>query len=140
MVEHARKMRILKLMLVMILSSHSMACCLGMSTMFANQKLESFWGTHGYCWAEDLYSLGPGEPLKARCVDAWQQYFVCFHLAFGLIFGIPAEAFFEEGPGEKHFAFTDTFQIHEHVYATLCLKQPLEASRSKRAADTLITP
>ena len=34
---------------------------------------ESFWGTHGYCWKDELYQLSPADVFKSRCIDAWSQ-------------------------------------------------------------------
>lgn len=115
MAEHTRKMRILKLMTLMMLVAHEMACMLGLSAIFEDQKLNTWWGTHGYCWPDDVYELFPGELPQSRCVDQWQQYFICLHFSLSLIFGIPADPFLLEGPGVQYFAYTDSFQLHEHV-------------------------
>ena len=100
LVEHMRKVRIARLLLFILLACHMMACVLGVSALNADQKLDSWWGAHGYCWPDDLYTRGPGEEPKARCVDAWAQYFVCFHLTLSAIFKVPYDPFVLNGPGE----------------------------------------
>ena len=116
--EHTRKLRVARLMLIMLLIAHMMTCALGLSATFGEQKLHSWWGTHGYCWPDDLYQLGPHEPLKSRCVDAADQYLICFHLALSLCFKIPFGPFVLQGPGEAYFHNTASnvmFQTHEHA-------------------------
>ena len=34
----------------MLLICHIQACLLGVSAIFADEKVASWWGTHGYCW------------------------------------------------------------------------------------------
>lgn len=116
--EHTRKLRVLRLMCIMMLAAHLMCCMLGLSATFGDEKLASFWGTHGYCWPDQLYQLGPSEPLKSRCVGAGDQYLICFHLALALAFKVPFGPFVLRGPGVPYWANTESnvmFQPHEHA-------------------------
>lgn len=87
-IEHTRKMMVLRLIVVILVVMHMQACLLGLSTMMADEKLDSWWGTHGYCWPEALYQLTPSDPIKSRCVSGWEQYTVCYHIVMGLAFKI----------------------------------------------------
>ena len=73
LIEHTRKMRIAKILFLAFLVAHLLACILGMSTMFADQKLESWWGTNGFCWSGDIIGELPDGRDKARCVGEWEQ-------------------------------------------------------------------
>ena len=53
MVEHTRKLRIARLIVLMLLVTHLMACLLGISAVFAEQKLDSWWGAHGYWYRRE---------------------------------------------------------------------------------------
>ena len=124
---HGRKLRIVKLLVYILLISHMLGCLIGMTTIFADEKLYSWWGTHGYCWPDQLISLGPGHQA-ARCVDAWHQYWVCFHFALSLIFLVTFIPFPMEGPGEPYFApvwdeehwiGNSLWRSHEHAAITI---------------------
>ena len=41
---------------------HLMACMIGLSTTFADQKIDTFWGTHGYCWYGAVVGQLPDGP------------------------------------------------------------------------------
>ena len=75
--QHARKVRVFRLLLMIFLIAHIFGCILGIGATFGDEKLASFWGTHGYCWPNELYQLSPAEPPISRCVGAFYQYFVC---------------------------------------------------------------
>lgn len=116
--EHTRKLRVMRLLMIMFIVAHVMCCLLGLSTTFGEEKLHSWLGTHGYCWPDDLYSLGRSEPYKSRCVDAGSQYLICFHLALSLCFKIPFGPFVLQGPGEPYWHNTESnamFQPPEHA-------------------------
>ena len=102
-VAHARKIWIMQLLLLMLVITHLQACFLGLSAILADEKLESWWGTHGWCFPGELYQLGPDEPFKTRCVPAAVQYSVCYHIAMGFNFGISWSEFVSLGPGEPYW-------------------------------------
>ena len=69
-VEHTRKIRVIVLICGMLVVTHLLACFLGMSVVMADEKLHSWWGTHGVrLWrsnSRDLTtSLNP--PLMHSC-------------------------------------------------------------------------
>jgi hypothetical protein len=101
---HARKIRVLFLIGAILIMNHLFACLLGMTSLLADDRSNSWWGTHGYCYPGQTYRLGPLEPLRTRCVDGWTQYLVCYHIALGFVFGVPWSEFIEQGPGTPHFA------------------------------------
>ncbi len=89
-----------------------------MSSTFAAEKVESWLGTHGYCFPGELYRLTPADPLKTRCVDAWTQYSVCFTISLGMNFRVPWVPIVNEGPGEPYFVdetYTETFNDVERA-------------------------
>lgn len=120
LIEHTRKVRISKILIFAIVVAHLLSCMLGISTMFADQKLESWWGPAGFCWPDDVVGQLADGRDKARCVGPWQQYFTCMHYTLGCIFGLDGDMFLAKGPGVKHFAFADEglheqFQHHEQM-------------------------
>jgi len=102
-IAHTRKLRIAGLLLKMLLICHIQACLLGVSAIFADEKVASWWGTHGYCWPEELYQLTPYDPFKSRCVDSWTQYTVCYTICLGMNFKIPWVPIVNTGPGIPHW-------------------------------------
>lgn len=125
LVEHMRKLRLIKLLLGVFVTAHMLACILGLSAVFAEEKLLSWWGTHGYCYPDELYTLnGPNGILKSRCVPAMMQYAVCYHFALSTVFRVPIRGFIMAGPGEPYPIDPDNpdsglmFQPHEHVVFT----------------------
>ena len=91
-------------------------------------RLDSWWGTHGYCWPDDLYKIGPAEPEISRCIPAARQYLVCFHICLGFILKMPWGPFITKGPGVPfHYdgdsnsmfkVYTGTSPSHEHLAFT----------------------
>lgn len=55
-VAHARKFEIFKLCASFILLGHVQACVLGVSSLVAEQRAATWWGTLGYCFPEQVYS------------------------------------------------------------------------------------
>jgi len=116
--QHARKVRVLRLLMMIFLITHIMACTLGIAATFGEERLDSWWGTHGYCWPDDLYKIGPAEPEIARCIPAARQYLVCFHICLGFILKMPWGPFITKGPGVPFHYNGDSnsmFQVHEHL-------------------------
>ena len=48
--ERRRTLRLIRLLFGTLVISHLLACLLGVSGTFGDEKLDSWWGTHGYCW------------------------------------------------------------------------------------------
>jgi len=107
-IQHTRKMRIIKLLALTMMVLHLLTCILGMSAIFADERLESWWGTHGYCWPDELYQLAPGEAFRARCVDPWTMYTVCYHISLGVAFKLPWGPIVLTGPGEPYHSDPET--------------------------------
>ena len=114
-VQYRRNLHVLRLILGIMLVSHMLACVLGISAIMADEKIDTFWGTHGYCWPNDLYQLTPQDPWKSKCVDAWDQYTFCYQIAVGQCFKMPWQPFTtKRGPGIPKFSddsnalFTET--------------------------------
>jgi len=123
MIEHTRKMRILRILLAMLCSVHLLACLLGLSTLFADQKIESFWGTHGYCWEDRIVGRLADGRAKYKCVNEWRQYLTAFCYALSCVFGFDAATMvLNGGPGTPYFYKAhavdgdhDLWQVHELV-------------------------
>jgi len=123
MIEHTRKMRILRILLAMLCSVHLLACLIGLSTLFADQKIESFWGTHGYCWEDRIVGRLADGRVKYKCVNEWRQYLTAFCYALSCVFGFDAATMvLNGGPGTPYFYKAhavdgdhDLWQVHELV-------------------------
>ena len=134
MAEHSRKLRIGVLLLRMYCISHLLACLLGLTAITANHKIDTWWGTHGYCWPDEdqppwespedwISGEGVvGDDLTPACVGAFLQYFVCLHFVFGAVFKLPVAPFLVTGPAPPHFTYAPNrrlFQEGEHFLFVL---------------------
>jgi len=97
---------------------HLLACAIGLSTLFADQKIESFWGTNGFCWEDEIVGTLLDGRDKFKCVNEWRQYLTAFYYVLSCVFAFDGSIALAGGPGMRYFANAadgdrDLFQVHE---------------------------
>jgi len=135
---HKRKVTLFKLLLFNSYIVHILACILGYTINFNDDKFTTFWAKHGYCWA---YSGNRGIPVSELvwpsatdmgawpgsleapiCVGMWTEYMVCYHWALGATLGIDTSGI-DQGPGDATGPEIDDgsyYTTPEQVVVMLC--------------------
>lgn len=118
--EHKRKVTLLKLLLLNSYIVHILACVVGYTINFNDDKLGSFWGRHGWCFPfeESKVATQIDQPL---CADMWTEYWILYHWALGATLGLDT-AGYDQGPGDPYYRQGDNayFTSAEHVVFTVC--------------------
>ena len=121
-IAHQRKFAIAKLLLIFFLLAHVQACVLGLTSIFADQRANTWWGTMGYCFPSSVTDAEAGLEPSIACVSPLYQYFVCCTWAFEFYLNLPT-FYTQVGPGEPVFLDGDSsslFRTHEYILFVLC--------------------
>jgi len=122
--KHKRKVTLFKLLLSNSYIVHILACVIGYTINFNDDKLTTFWAKHGWCWAysgdRKVSHLMMGEaPI---CVGPWREYLVCYHWALGATLGLDMSGI-HDGPGDATGAEIDDdsyYTVAEQVAVMFC--------------------
>ncbi len=154
---HARKLSIAKLSVVFVVLVHLQACLLGFSTVGADQRSQTWWGTLGYCFPERAAmpsaclesGIDDGgeecEEEKIPCVEPFHLYWVCVTWALEFNFGIPANVAIVKGPGTPIFPEDSNalFSMGEYIVFVVCAMvtaYQIEQGQQQGQAFTSSTP
>jgi len=118
--EHKRKVTLLKLLLLNSYIVHILACVVGYTINFNDDKLSSFWARHGWCFPFEE-SRDPTLVEQPLCADVWTEYWILYHWALGATLGLDT-AGYDQGPGDPYYRQGDNayFTSAEHVVFTVC--------------------
>jgi len=125
---HRRKVTLLKLLVVNNYVVHILACIVGYTINFNDDKLTTFWARNGYCFPNGMHGmstdLGAGSLGKVECVGMGTEYLVLFQWALGATLFFGPEGW-DQGPGEPldifiHGTMNNAFYTRtEHVVFTV---------------------
>ena len=92
---------LLTLVLATLGAAHIIACVMGMiATLYADNRLDSWFATHGLCWPS--FTNGDGEIRPYQCAGVGQLYLQCFYFAIGAIVMYTDSP--KIGPHEEHYS------------------------------------
>jgi hypothetical protein len=64
---------IFKLCFLIVFCAHGFACLMGIITIFADSKLDTWLATHGLCWPINAENATAAASREFACSGAWTQ-------------------------------------------------------------------